>query len=365
MLLTSMVLLTFFTAMGMSMFGLASTTMRTTIRRRDTTQALNLAMGGLDHAVSELKSNTAFAGYQNRALGAGTVSLTVTTPSGQPDRRVVVSTGTVTGSGYSISRSVRATMDTGSLPPVFYNALAAKTDFTLNGNITIDSSPLIHKGDVHCNEDVTLHGSSMTVDGKVTATGTVNVSGGPTVTGGMLSGVAPMAFPDIDSAFKQKALEYGATSGNRTVSDGSVVQGKISGNLTIGSGGATINGVVWVTGTLTVGGPVNGKGTVIVDGTISLDAKTTYSSSHVANLAWITTSTDSAAVDLGGNRQFKGLIYAPYGGVKLHGTPTLFGGVMANSVTFSGTPDITKWTDFHLDPPTLPRVFMLKGWQEL
>ncbi|MGV3724731.1 MAG: DUF7305 domain-containing protein [Actinomycetota bacterium] len=78
-----------------------------------------------------------------------------------------------------------------------------------------------------------------------------------------------------------------------------------------------------------------------------------------------TTSTAATAVDLGGNRQFKGIIYAPYGGVKLHGTPALLGGVLAERVTFSGTPDITKWTDFDQDPPALPRVFQLKGWEEL
>lgn len=365
MLLTSMVLLTFFTAMGMAMFGLASTTLRTTMRRRDTTQALNLAMGGLDHAVSELKGNAAYAGYQNRSLGPGTITVSVNTPSGQPNRRVVMSSGTVTGSGYSITRTIRATMDTGSIPPVFYNALAAKTDFTLNGNISVDSTPIAKKGDIHCNEDVTLHGSAMSVDGRVTATGTVNVSGGPTVTGGMTSGAPPMAFPEIDEAFKQQALAYGSVSGSRTVSDGSVIQGKINGSLTIGSGGATINGVVWVTGALTVAGPVNGKGTVVAEGSVSLDARTNYSSSHVSNIVWITTSTASTAVDLGGNRQFKGIVYAPYGGVRLHGTPSLLGGILAESVTFSGNPDITKWTDFDQDPPAVPRVFQLKGWEEL
>lgn len=365
MLLTSMVLLTFFSAMGMAMFGMASTALRTTMRRRDTAQAMNLAMGGLDDAIASLKSNPSFSGFASRNLGPGTISVEVTTPPGSPNRRVVVSTGVVTGKGYTISRRVRATLDTGTVPPVFQKALAAKTSFTLNGNITVDSTPLAHSGDIHSNGNVTLHGSAMDVDGKVTATGTVNVSGNPTVTRGMVSGVAPMTFPEIDESFKQQALAYGS-SGGRFVSNGGTVQGKINGSLTIAaSGGATINGVVWVTGNLTVSGPVYGKGTVIVEGVMNLDARETYSSNHVANIVWISTNNSPTAVDLGGNRQFKGIIYAPYGGVRLHGTPTLLGGVMANSVTFSGTPDVTRWTDFDNDPPALPSFFQLRGWEEL
>jgi hypothetical protein len=365
MLLTSMVLVTFFTAMGMAMFGLASTALRTTSRRRDSSQAMSLAMGGLDHAVSKLKSDSDFAGYQNRVLGPGSITVTVSTPAGQPNRRVVTSMATVTGSGYALTRGARATLETGNIPPVFFDALGAQGDFEINGNITVASTPIAGKGDVHSNEDVNLSGASLSVDGQVTAAGTVSVNSGATVTGGATSGAPRATFPEIDTEFKQKALEYGASSGSRTVSDGSLVQGKINGNLTIGSGGARLNGVIWVTGALIVSGPVNGKGTVVVEGDIALEASGNYSASHVSNIAWITTSTSSTAVDLGGNRQFKGIIYAPYGGVIVHGGPSLLGGILAKSVTFSGNPKITKWTDFVLDPPVLPREFAIKGWEEL
>jgi hypothetical protein len=293
------------------------------------------------------------------------VAVSITTPASNPSRRVIVSTGTVQGFNHTTTRSIRATADLGAIPPVFYMALASKQSFGINGNVTVNSAPTLHQGNTHSNGNITLSGSAALVDGAATASGTVSTSGSPVVTGGTASGVAPMTFPDVDATLKDQALASGTTTGNALVSDGSLVKGKISGNLTVSGSGCQITGVVWVTGNLTIKGPITGKGTLICDGTMSLDCKFSYPVTALANIVYICTSTSTTAADLGGNRQFKGVIYVPNGGVKAHGTPNFFGGILAKSITFSGNPSITRWTQFDTDPPPLPKLFQLCGWEEI
>ena len=368
-LLLTLVVLTYMAMLGLSLAGMAVVSSRVTMHRRDASAARNLAMAGIDEAAAQFKSSGSWSGQGNRTLGNGAMAVSISTPTGVPTRRIAVATGVVTGMNYTQTKRVRATFDNTGMAPLFYNALAAKTSFTINGTVNITSTPAAHQGNVYCNQDISLQGSSMIIDGYVRAAGAVSTSGSPTVTQGMLSGAPPMVFPEVDATFENQAVTNGITTpsgGTLSVTSAStLVKGKINGNLTVGSTGCKIQGVVWVTGNVTVSGPITGTGTLVCDGSLSLSGTFTVANGDTNNLMFITTSTSTTAVDLGGNKNFKGLIYAPYGGVRLHGTPTLIGGVMANSVTFSGTPNITRWTDFDQSPPTMPNYFQLKAWEEL
>jgi hypothetical protein len=364
-LLTATAVITCMAILGASLLSMAGASGRIATRRRQNAEALQLAMGGVDLAVRRLKDNQAYTGFAAQALGGGTLALSVSTPASNADRRIVTSTGVVSGGAYAVTRTIRGTMDLGVIPPLFYNALAARESFILNGNITTGSTPTPAQGNVHCNQNVTITGTSGIVDGRVTATGSVITSGTPTVTGGLFSGMPLMDFPVIDSNFQAKALLNGATTGSVSVSDGRLIQGKINGNLTVGTpNGCKVTGVVWVTGTVTVTGPVTGKGTIVANSTMALDARNDYPVGDLNNVAYITTSTATPAVTLGGNRQFKGIIYAPDGGVKLNGNPELIGSVLARAVEFNGNPIIRRWTDFTNDPIPLPSMFQLRGWEE-
>lgn len=364
-LLMSMIIITFMSILGVGIFGMASTGIRQAFRRRDTTVALSIAQGGLEEGIGQLKSNSSWTGIRNVSLGAGTVTVTVTTPASYPSRRVVTSTGTVNNGQYTVTRTTRITLDTGNVPPVFYKALATKKDFRIHGNVDINSTPLANAGDVHANGDMELSGSAVDILGQATASGVVTTNGGPKVSRGMMSGVPPMTFPDVDAAFKAQALANGSTSGNVSKSDGSLLKGKISGDVTVSGSGATITGVVWITGSLDINGPITGKGTIVVDGPISLDAKFNYPAAALQSILFITTSTSTTAVDLTGNRTFKGIIYAPYGGVRLRGTTAFLGAILADTIDLGGTPNITRWTDWDDDPPVSPKVFEVKGYEEL
>ncbi len=365
-LLMSMIIITFMSILGIGIFGMASTSIRQAFRRKDSTIALNLAQGALEEAISQIKSNPDWKGLASTSFGGGNIAVTVATPAGHPGRRVVTATGTVSGGQYTIARSVRVTLETGHVPPLFYKALATKKDFRIHGNVTVDSSPLANVGDVHANGDLELSGSAVDIYGQGTASGTVIENGSPNVTRGMVSGVPPMTFPEVDQGLKDQALADGITQGNVNEKDGDRVKGKVNGNLVASSpNGFHVDGVVWVTGDLTIAGPITGKGTVIVDGEISLNAKFNYPSTALESLLFITTSTSATAADLTGNRTFKGVIYAPNGGVRLRGTTKYMGSILAETIDLGGTPDITRWTDWDDDPPPTPKIFEVKGYEEL
>jgi hypothetical protein len=366
-LITSFLMVLVLLTLGTAIMSLSMTSLRLALRRADQQKSLQIAMGATDEAVSQLKENAGYHGFEGRSLGAGTATASISTPAGQPHRRVITTTAAVQGYSGSFSKRIRATLDTGGIPPVFEYAMASKIDFTLGGSILVTSTPDLHKGNIHTNGNMSIGGTADTVDGKATATGSLTTTGAPVLYYPPQAGVPPIVFPDIDQAFKDESLVNGVASGNRTVNNGSVVRGKIVGNLTVGPpNGAQLSGVVWVTGTVTINGPVSGNGTVVCDGTMSLDASTTYPLTDTSSLMFITTNTDANdAIDLGGNRQFKGIVYAPYGTVKLHGNPELEGGIMANAITFSGNPIIRRWTGLPNNAPPMPRQFVLRGWEEL
>ena len=124
-----------------------------------------------------------------------------------------------------------------------------------------------------------------------------------------------------------------------------------------------MNGVVWVTGSLDVRGPISGTGTIVVDGTINAQAG--YVPQGISNVVFTTTSSSSNALSLHGNGEFHGVLYAPNGGVSLSGTPDFFGSILADDISFNGTPTITRWTDFGLNSPPLPGAPKVLGWQAL
>lgn len=365
------ILLTMFTTLvvmtiGAAMFALASTATRMAFRRQDNAKALALAQAAGEEAMLRLTENTLWTGMSSTTLGEGTITITVTTPLTDPTDRVVVASSSVTRSDVTVTKTLRYGGNTNTIPPVFYNALAARDDFLLSGTVYVNSTPTRGQGNVHTNTDMTVNGAAISINGRATATGNITINGGPTITGGATSGVSPMAFPDIDASLKTQALTYGSAVGDLTVSDGSLQQGLRTGNVTVGAtNGCSVANIWWITGNLTISGPITGKGTIIVDGTVSLDAQFDYPANAMTNIVFLCTSTANRAVDLDGNRSFKGIWYVPNGGVRMRGTTAYTGAILAKSIDLGGTPDVTRLTDWDSDPPTIPRIFSLEGYQEM
>lgn len=365
-LLTSMVVITLLVVTTASLFSMATTSQRVTLRRKQGAQALNLAIAGLDEAVAQLKGSGAYTGFANRALGNGLVTVAVTIPPSDPLRRIVTSTGAVRELGMTVARRVRASLDTTGIPPVFDYALASKTTMDVNGTVYVDSTPTANVGNVHANGNLNVNSGASAVWGRADASGIATAHPSATISGGIHSGMPMVPFPDVDQAFKEQALVNGATTGDMTVSNGSLIKGKINGNLTVRRpGGCQVTGVVWVTGALTIEGPITGTGTIVCDRELVLDARFDYPPATTTNLMIICALNQTTAATLDGNRTFKGIIYVPYGGVSLQGTPNFLGSIIAKSIIFGGTPSITKWTEYEKNPPPMPVMCQLKGWEEL
>lgn len=365
-LLTSLVVITLLVVASASLFTMATTSQRVTLRRKQGAQALNLAMAGLDEAVAQLKGSAAYTGFANRALGNGLVTVAVTTPPSEPLRRIVTSTGAVRDMGLTITRRVRASLDTTGIPPVFDYALASRTTMDVNGTVYVDSTPTLNVGNVHANGDLNVNSGASAVWGRADASGLATAHSSATVYGGIHSGMPQIAFPEVDQAFKEQALVNGTQTGDLVVSNGSMVKGRITGNLTVRKpSGCQVTGVVWVTGALTIEGPITGTGTIVCDRQLTLDARFDYPAASTTNLMVICAYRSATAATLDGNRTFKGIIYVPYGGVSLQGTPNFLGSIIADNIVFGGTPSITKWTDYEKNPPPFPVMCQLKGWEEL
>jgi hypothetical protein len=364
--LVSVMLLTgIFLTMALAMIGMASTSRRLAIRRSVSAQALNLAMGAADDAVLSLKTTPSFTGYGNRSLGPGSVSVSVAEVSGI---QRIVSTATVSQSGFSATRSVRVSVQPESMPIVFTQLIASNTDLSVTGSTKFLSLPQTGRAHIHSNATLRV-GGSVVVDGDATATGPlVRVNGNPTVTGSSVSGVPPVQFPPVTDEFKNQALANGSVTGNVTVGNGSLVQGKINGGLTVNNpNGARVTGVVHVTGSVTINGPVSGKGTIVADGPITVNFTGTYPLLAETRVVYISTQRTGTAISLGGNRQFRGTVYSPYANIHFNGSSnfTMEGALLGHSLTFSGSTTITRDTNFESDPPPIPDAFAVKGWEEL
>jgi len=367
-LLSAITMAVLFLLMGTAMLALAGSNLRNSYRRLHAAHALNVAMGVLEDGIERRRQSGTYTGASTFAVPGTNANgrIIVQNVFGSPTQVQVIGEATVDGGMYTVTRQVRTTLDRELVAGVFKKALAAKNNFEINGTVNIESAPVTGQGDVHTNGDLLLIGTSVNIQGEGTASGNVSTSGSPTVSGGITAGAPPMLFPEVDAAYKIQSVANGVTVGNTTIDDGSTLQGKIVGNLRVNEpDGCVLNGIVWVTGTVTIEGPVKGTGTIVCDGDISIDARRTDADTDVSAVAFITTSTSSSAVDIGGNRQFKGLVYAPYGNVRFRGTPSIYGQVFANTMEFSGTPSIVAYVNIGDSPPPLPPVLAIKGWEEL
>ena len=365
-LVSSLVAVLVLLTVGASLFSTADTGARLANRRLISAQADDLAFASADLALRELRSNRLYTGFGAQALGEGTMEATVVPVSGQPTMREITGIGKVAGRLGTVSKRVRYTVDLNGLPPALQYTLIVDQSISMNGNIGIVPSDLANPVSVHTNGDANLSGSAIGITGAFSASGDINVSGKPKVTGGLTEHVSEVPFPVIDDDFKGEAVADGATFGTRTVSDGSLLKGVITGDLTISTPlGCRVDGVVWVTGKVTVKGPVNGNGTFVAEGKLDLQANQTIALGDTSSILFITLSSADDAASMQGNAKFKGMIYAPNGGLKMQGNPTLIGSVCSKSVSLGGSPTILGWDGFFMDPPPTPGAFRVLGWQAI
>lgn len=257
------------------------------------------------------------------------------------DKIMITSTGFVKDINNKwIERKIRVYAEK-DIAGAFQFALFSNSDTAMSGNSKI------YNGDMHVNGSATLSGNPQ-IDGKLDVTGSVSKSGNPNVTDGIYSGSQQVDMPAIDSnSYLAKAQALGTTNGDVSISGNNPVtlKGYINGNLSIsGNAPITIDEIVYVAGSVSISGniKVSGNGAIIANSNISVSGNIEYLAGSVGKLAFISLASGSGAISISGNPSIDGLIYAPSGTINISGNPDILGGLVANGVSLSGNPTITR-----------------------
>ena len=351
--------------LAITLLSTSLTHIRLSGRRRAAAAAFELAEGGLHHAINAMTSNKNYAGQNATALGDGSFSVTVSQPTANWNQKLVVATGQVVlPSGSVVQRRVSALADFQAR--IWDYGIIVNQDATMAGTTIIDSAPTMAVGNVHSNGSLTI-GSNTTVAGKATAVGTITNNG--TVTGGTQSAVPAVPFPTVDSAgLLAQAQALGITNGDVSLSSAGIfpLSGEIVGNLSVsGQASITVNGLLWVTGTVTLSGQsYAGDGTLICQGTMSLSGGSGFTGGETNNLALVTLSSANPALTLSGNSTIRGPLFAPNGGTSISGTVSLNGTLATNTLSMAGTAHLTRNTNLR-SPWALASGPRVRYWQEL
>lgn len=220
---------------------------------------------GQDYAAGTL---AALPTTRTTTVNGSVCSITVTDNSGNIARTMKV-TATITLHGRSITDSKIVGMR--KAPSPFVYALFVNNGATYTGTLTTGSSG--SNGDVYFNGNTTLTGLGSTINGDFESTGSISI-GTATVTGNTLLNASAIPFPTVLNT------NYSAVA-NQTVTAGSL-------------NGATFSAtsgnyyLIYCSRTaVTVSGTFSGKGTVFVNGNLTVNAPITVanSSSRVAIIA--------------------------------------------------------------------------------
>lgn len=241
-----------------------------------------------------------------------TTTTTSTTVSGWPFRAIAAS-GNFTGSGGITTNSYNSTTD-GSSPSTFKNQY----------------------GDVMANGNADCTGSSGSIGGDLCAAGDAN-QGKAAVSGSVVDGAPALTFPPVPPhPSSAKALTpsdlYVKNGSTLTLSAGDYY-------VTADSKGNAIN----ILGTLSVSSNVR----IWVEGTSpSVTIKGLANSSNPGNFQLFynpsnpstteSTKGSSALINIGGNGEFRGVIYAPNADIDVSGSSSYYGSIVGNDVQLTG-----------------------------
>lgn len=344
-------LMTYFVIAVISIFSLAlfarnNVFLQTTERNQNRVVAFNMAEAGMDVAVKSIEDDTTFEGSGYTSLSTETVSggyeVTVSQVEGNEAIRLIQSTGyapdnTPTSRAYE-SRSVLSYAQIEE-ETYFDFAVFAKESMRINGNPLIDS---------YDSRDGAYGGANQGSEGDIgtnsTAASTVDLIGNATVRGDAM--VGPSGDPSEVIDFTGHATISGTQSAMSsekdypavTTNETSLGSLSIAGNTTYTLAGGTYHFSsidIKGNGRLRLTGPA----VIYVSGSVSIagNGVSTSSNSPPNFILYVTTSNN---VQISGNGNFYGGIYAPDSSVSVSGNGSLYGAVVSNTFQQSGNGNI-------------------------
>jgi hypothetical protein len=374
-LVTAMLFALIASILGISMLGMSATGSRLSVHRRDRERAFQLAEAGLQHALVKLGENDSYTGQTNVSFGEGTFRIAITPRAGEPGRRDVVSTGRILShTGGHVERSVKAIVGWTKPHPAWNYTIFSHYTMSLAERTAVDSLTAPGAAQIHSNGTITLGVDHLHVYGNASAT-TAVVAPNPSVVTGEIQNLAAAAdYPPFNRVtLLEQAEAKGTSVGDFEATSGAhILKGKIVGNVTIGgSADVTIEGPLWITGNLTISGKSwTGGGAMIAEGKIHIQVSYVVNGTVPNDLALVSLSSapDAVFIDTRDNSDkinVFGGVFAPHGGVTVHGKTSIRGGVIGRTVTIDGKGDgvdIVRDATQRAAVAVLPEVY---HWSEL
>jgi cytoskeletal protein CcmA (bactofilin family) len=304
-------------------------------------QDAEYAFEGAISQVIEDYSNDALALPASRQIVVGdvTCNLTVTDNSATLPRTLTVAGQATVKGGFSfpMSRVVGAR----HAPSVFFYALAIS-------GATTSAQPLVTggggaDGDVYCAQDLTLSATGNVVNGDLESSGLV-VDPGTTVTGVTYSNAGAVDFPTPSAQAYQDAADV-------------VFPGPAMAGYTFGTGGMFYT-LVYCPGSLDISGQIGGRGTIFVNGDVTVSADLTYAN-----------ASSELAVVASGNITFQsgatvavGYFFSP-ASIQTAGSLTITrGGLVGRNVSWLGTLQIANDPDVWDNESEGPKLRLPGMW---
>ena len=218
----------------------------------------------------------------------------------------------------------------------FAFAIAAE-DYMYIDNTTVDSLPAPGgEANIHSNGDIDLVGAETVVNGDAFAVGTI--SGWDKVTGVVTFPSPPIQFPGDYSELYEMMAREGEDSpweGDYIITGGTQYLGPlyINGDLIVENATLILEGTVYVTGMIRVEyGNLDGEQTVVAEGNISIEQGAVRS--DIIPLI-ICTKVDGEIYSEWGTT-VDGVLYAPYGSIRLENGVHLYGAAGGKTVNIQG-----------------------------
>ncbi|HEY9856136.1 MAG TPA: polymer-forming cytoskeletal protein [Stenomitos sp.] len=345
-------------------------------------QALNVAEGGVEWAVSRFDPTALGSLATSSAFAGGEYTLTARP---LPNNRFAVRAEAWVPASASpeAHRLIEVVLATGSNPLGNF-AMATDGNLSLNGSVTFNSTPAAGQGNIHSNSDVDINGGSTTIQGSVSATDQVSPATYPGVTGSVSSQAPQVEISSYTSPQIQAFATDARALGTHSLSDplGTTLSGYYQsyggydildsanitgGSLSISGGTYTISGTVFIEGNLSISGNarLQGNGLIVVTQKISISGNPYVEGTKASQLGLVTLSSRDPAIDLGGANNIRAIVFAPNGNVAVHGNVNMTGSMIARGVGIvQGSVTMTRDTNQNVDVLGIP-YWRTESYREL
>lgn len=328
--LLSVVALTVLLLLGTSLMQTAANGLGRASDYNRRSEALSLAESGVAMALAKLYENYDGAGdtlestgsyTDSFSLAGGSVSYSITAPYNGIANTCLVNSQSTT----SVNRSVRIrtvayyVIDSSR---VFEGAIFCDTPLILNGSGGVYPDEDGEGGDIYANGNIRFNGTSftMTPEGSLFSTGTINWVPPGVPSTNVHQYVAPLEMPIIDLDYYE-SIATEIYTGKTTFSNANMVD---------------LSGVIFVKGDVTISGNYTGQAVIVATGKIQVTGSVTTEHLDTDTLALISPKS----IKIAGNSTVHGLVYSHSvledAETTLSGNTTVYGAICGDLVRSNG-----------------------------